>query len=106
MRIDIKPMSVNEAWQGRRYKTPKYKEYRKDVLWLLPKCEIPKGDLHIDLSFGVSSKLADWDNPIKPFVDILQEKYDFNDKRIVSACVKKELVKKGEEYIEFDITSH
>ena len=27
MRIDIKPLSVNEAWQGRRIKTKKYKEY-------------------------------------------------------------------------------
>ena len=40
--IDIKPLSVNEAWQGRRYKTPKYKQYQETLLWLLPKIKIPK----------------------------------------------------------------
>ena len=27
MRLDIKPLSVNEAWQGRRVKTKKYRDF-------------------------------------------------------------------------------
>ena len=103
MRIDIKPMSVNEAWQGRRFKTPKYKSYERDVLKLLRPMNIPEGDLVIDLEWGVSNMTSDWDNPIKPFQDILQKKYGFDDKHIVEARVKKVKVKKGSEYIEFEI---
>ena len=46
---------------------------------------------------------ADWDNPIKPFVDILQKKYGFNDRDILEATVKKVKTAKGKEYIEFSL---
>lgn len=102
--IDIKPLSVNEAWQGKRYKTQKYKKYESEVYVLLPDCDIPeKGHLIIWLEFGFSAATSDWDNPIKPFVDILQMKYGFNDNRIVEGHVLKRKVKKGEEYIKFKI---
>ena len=64
---------------------------------------MPLGRLKIVLKFGFSSKLADWDNPIKPFQDILQKKYKFNDSQIYKAIVIKEIVKKGNEFIEFEI---
>jgi len=105
MKIEIKPLSVNQCWAGRRFKTPKYKNFEKEVLLLLPNnYKVPLGALKITLKWGFSSKLADWDNPIKPFQDILQQKYNFNDSRIVKATVEKEIVKKGKEYIEFNIT--
>lgn len=31
-RIDIKTLSVNEAWQGKRFKTEKYKLYQNTLL--------------------------------------------------------------------------
>lgn len=101
--ISIKPLSVNKAWQGRRYKTQEYKKYESDVLAILPDYEIPSGDLCIYLEFGFSNTQSDWDNPIKPFVDILQLKYQFNDNRIYKAEVIKTKVKKGKEFIHFDI---
>lgn len=103
MRLDIKPLSVNEAWQGRRKKTFKYLAYQRDVALLLRPFTVPKGDLRIEIVFGFSSKGSDWDNPIKPFQDILQKKYGFNDSRIVEASVKKVKVKKGQEFIEWGI---
>lgn len=104
MTIEIKPISVNQCWQGRRFKTDKYKVFEKEVLLLLPKnYNIPSGKLKISLKWGFSSKLSDWDNPIKPFQDILQKKYNFDDKRIFMATVEKEIVKKGNEYIKFSI---
>lgn len=103
MRLNIKPLSVNEAWQGRRKKTFKYLKYQKDVSLLLRPFTVPEGDLRIVLEFGFSNAASDWDNPIKPFQDILQKKYGFNDSRVVEAHVKKVKVKKGEEYIEWGI---
>lgn len=103
MRVDIKPMSVNQVWQGKRFKTQAYKQYERDVLLLLPALDIPDGELEIRLEWGFSSSASDWDNPIKPFQDILQKKYGFNDNRIKRAIVEVVKVKKGEEYIEFTI---
>ena len=102
-KITIKPLSVNDAWQGKRFKTPEYKKFERDVAFMLPKIQIPDGDLELFLEWGFSSSGSDWDNPIKPFVDILQKKYGFNDNRIQIAHVKKTKVKKGEEYITFEI---
>ena len=103
MRVDIKPLSVNEAWRGRRFKTREYKIYEKQVLLLLKPMEIPDGKLEVYLKWGFSSNGSDWDNPIKPFLDCLQKRYDFNDNRIVRAITEKCKVKKGEEFIEFEI---
>jgi len=98
-------MTVNRAWRGRRYKSSEYKLYVIGAGLLLPKSiEIPDGPLSVYYEFGVSYSGADYDNPIKPFQDILQDKYGFNDSRIMEAHIKKVVVKKGEEYIKFSIT--
>lgn len=101
IRIDIKPLSVNEAWKGRRYKTDAYKQYQNTLLWLLPRLKIPKPPYEIHFKFGFSSTLSDWDNPVKPTQDVLSKKYEFNDKLIRKAIVETEIVAKGSEYIEF-----
>lgn len=106
MRINIKPLSVNQVWQGRRFKTKKYKDYEKEVLLLLPNLKVPKGKLELNITFGFSSVGSDWDNPIKPFQDILQKKYHFNDSKVYKATIVKEMVKKGSEFIEFSIEEY
>lgn len=106
IKIDIKALSVNRAWKGRRFKTDDYKFYEIGVTYLLPRMNIPKGKLEIFIEFGFSSKAADVDNPVKPFVDILQKKYKFNDKMIYSLHLKKADVKKGKEYICFEIKKY
>lgn len=103
MRIAIKPLSVNQCWQGKRFKTPKYKNYEKELMYRLPALKLPPTPYHLILKFGFSSKLADWDNPVKPFQDILQKRYNFDDRDIFKATVEKEIVKKGAEFIEFKI---
>ena len=103
-RIYIKPLSVNEVWAGRRFKTPAYKSYEQELSYLLPKkLEIPNGKLELKITFGFSNKASDIDNPVKPLLDILQKTYGFNDKKIYKLEVEKVDVKKGEEYIEFKI---
>ena len=106
MKIDIKPISVNQCWQGRRFKTKLYKDFEKELLLKLPKLNIPNGKLKLIINFGLSSKNSDWDNPIKPFQDILQKKYSFNDRMIYQAIVTKVDVKKGSEFIEFFINKY
>ena len=106
MRLNIKPLSVNQVWQGRRFKTPIYKKYENELLFMLPKMKIPEGKLELTIVFGFSSSASDWDNPIKPFQDILQKRYSFNDSRVYKATIIKEIVKKGEEFIEFNIKEY
>ena len=104
-RIDLKPLSVNQAWKGRRFKTDRYKAYIRSCRALLPKIEVPQGcKLQIHFVFGFSSAGSDWDNPIKPLQDIMQDLYGFNDSRIYRGITDKVLVKKGSEFIEFSIT--
>jgi len=103
MIVHIKPLSVNQCWQGKRFKTPKYKSYEKELLYRLSAMDIPEGKLKVSLVFGLSSKLADIDNPVKAFIDVLQKKYDFNDRDIYEMELKKIDVKKGKEFIEYDI---
>jgi Holliday junction resolvase RusA-like endonuclease len=104
-KVSIKPLSVNKAWQGRRYKTDDYIVYERSVLLLLPKITIPDGKLLLRLEFGFSSKASDIDNPVKMFQDCLQKKYGFNDSRIRLLIVAGVDVKKGDEYIKFAIES-
>ena len=104
IRINIKSLSVNRAWQGRRYKTPAYDRYEAEMVYLLPKnVVIQPGELQLNIRVGYSSKASDLDNCIKPFLDILSRKYSFNDKQIYRIEAEKEIVKKGREYIEFEI---
>ena len=103
MKLNIKPMSVNEAWQGKRFKTNKYKSYERDIIIMLPKMDIPQGKLVVNIRFGFSNKCSDIDNPVKCFVDCLQKKYGFNDRDIYAMNLEKLDVKKGEEFIFFTI---
>jgi len=40
IRLNIKPLSVNQAWQGRRFKTHKYHVFERAVLLMLPNITI------------------------------------------------------------------
>ena len=100
-----KVLSVNDAFQGRRFKTPKYKAYEQELLYTLPNLILPPSPFSIYFEFGFSNKASDWDNPIKPLQDILQKKYNFNDKDVMKAEVIKKIVKKGNEYFKINITT-
>lgn len=102
-RISIKPLSVNDAWMGRRFKSKAYSAYEKLVLLTLKPMTLPLPPYEIYLKFGFSSSASDWDNCIKPLQDCLSKKYGFNDKLIKRGIVETEIVKKGFEYFEFEI---
>lgn len=104
-KVNVKPLSVNQAWAGRRFKTPKYKQFEKDVMAKLVELKLPPPPFNIYLKFGFSSRSSDWDNSIKLCQDILAKKYNFNDKLIRKGTVEVEIVPKGSEYFIFDITT-
>lgn len=106
MRIWIKPLSVNKAYstvRGRRIKSLDYRLFEKELLLKLPKMNIPEGKLEIHYKIGFSSKGSDLDNALKQLNDCLQKKYGFNDNLIYKIIAEKEIVKKGQEFIEFKI---
>jgi len=106
---------------GRRFKTKDYKDFEEAMLGefdkktgiqvskgLLPdpeeiQLDLPeKGRLYLQIEFGIADRF-DWDNGIKPFQDLLQKKYGFNDTRVHKAIVTKSIVKRGGEYIKWSI---
>ena len=103
--IKVKPLSVNQAWQGRRYKTKLYQQYERMMLTALPDISIPPGPLSVSLTFGFSNRASDLDNPVKPILDILQKRYHFDDSRIYLLSVNKKIVPKGQESITFEINT-
>jgi len=99
--LQIKPLSINVAFQGKRFKTPEYKKYEIQVLRLLPDIEI-KEFKRLKITFGFSNMMSDIDNPVKLMLDLLQKKYNVNDRDLIYLVLHKEKTKKGEEFIEID----
>lgn len=106
IKINIKPLSVNEAWQGKRFKTEKYKDYERLLLSLLPFAKVPDMLYELNIVFYFSNKASDIDNPVKLIQDIIQKKYKINDKNIYKLVVEKKIVKKGQEAFEFSLSEY
>ena len=105
-KISIKPLSLNMAYRGRRFATPALKQFKEYLNYLLPKIIVPKGKLQITYRFGVSSKSSDADNLSKTITDCIATKYNFNDKIVYKFILEKIDVKKGGEFIEFEIEQY
>lgn len=103
--INIKPLSVNEAFKGRKFRTDKYDSFIKKMLLELPKTiDIPNiENIKLAIEFGFSSKNSDIDNCCKSFIDCLVKKYKVDDRYIYEMHVFKSIVTKGNEYIKFKI---
>ena len=106
MRINIVPLSVNKAWQGKRFKTKEYLKFERDMLLLLPKFKIPEAPISLSINYGFSSPLSDIDNPTKLVIDIMQKKYKFNDRDIFELILTKEIVNIGKEFIEINAKTY
>ena len=110
MILKIKPLTINQAWQGRRYKSKKYKRWREEIDLLLlqenKKGKIEEGYLWIDVTFYIKYwATSDEANFLKTFFDALvQNEVIEDDRYIVGHSSKKVKVDKSEdERIEFDI---
>lgn len=82
--VPIKAMSINQAWQGRRFATKGYKDYTNTFLMLLPKKETINGLVIVHIIFYLKSPLkCDIDNMIKPCLDIIVKKEYIQDDRYI-----------------------
>lgn len=106
--LNIKPLSVNEAYKlGRSrgrcimMKSKEYKVFKSHMHLILPKIAIPTGPKKLTIHWGFRSRGSDIDNPTKAFIDCIQEKYGFNDNTIYELVLKKEISKTP--YIKFKI---
>lgn len=105
MKISVKysPLSVNKAWQGKRFKTQEYLKFERDLLLLLPNLRLPDPPYRLEIEFGMSAA-SDIDNPVKALLDVMQKKYGFNDKFIHQLIVHKTIVKnQSDHFINFEI---
>ena len=98
--IKIKPLSINEAFQGRRFKTPLYRIFTDAVTRLLlaikPTKPNPDAPMFSHYIFGVSNMQADVDNMVKCFQDRLFSSWGI-------MIVEKTKTKKGQEFIGFHV---
>lgn len=105
IKLQIKPLSINEAYKGRRFRTSQYDTYIRQMMFILPdSLAIPQSNIKIFIEFGYSSHASDIDNGLKCFIDCLQKKYGFNDKLITELNVRKIKVEKSKEHIIFEIS--
>jgi Holliday junction resolvase RusA-like endonuclease len=101
-RIPIKPLSANRAFRGRRFMTDEYKKFQRDMLLLLPNVRL-ESISEVHLHFGFSSKLSDLDNATKQTIDCIVKKYGIDDRYINKIVLTKEIVQKGNEFIDIQI---
>lgn len=85
--IQLKPLSVNDAWQGKRFKTPEYKKYEQVMGFLLYKDRVPEpitGKLEVWYRFYLKNCAnSDFDNPLKPLNDVLVKNGIIKDDRYI-----------------------
>jgi Holliday junction resolvase RusA-like endonuclease len=103
--IDMKPLTVSKAWQGRRFKTPMYKKWETDVQYFIPRKKYKgKVDVTIEL-FIKNDKMMDVDNVLKTLLDSMKKSGIYEDDRFIYALhVHKEHSKK--EYIRVTIAPY
>ena len=103
----LKPLSANDSYLGKKVKSKKYKDYEASLLLGLPDLVIPEeGSLHLRMVVSYSNARSDIDNCLKPFIDVLQRRYGFNDSRIYKLTVKKQIVPKGDDSISFNLDKY
>jgi Holliday junction resolvase RusA-like endonuclease len=91
--LKIKPLSVNVAWQGRRFKTPAYKKFEADVSILLTSYKSEKlidnkDELVIEYDFYLKNYAnTDVGNLEKQLTDILVKNGFIKDDRYIKRII-------------------
>jgi len=106
--LKTKPLSVNQAWQGRRFKTTKYKDYEKEITALLRQYKLVrgvfKGKVGVDIIFFLKRASAtDIDNPVKLILDVLVKNGIIEDDRNIWK-LKIEKKKSDRDFMEIEIS--
>lgn len=103
--IHVKPFSNNRMFKGKKYKTLAYENYERALFYNLDKrIRVPATPLKLTMIIGCDVRF-DVDNALKPFIDVLQKRYGFNDNTIYRIEITKKVVKKGNEFIKWKLES-
>tara|TARA_Y100000310_G_scaffold93089_1_gene90668 strand:- start:1521 stop:1907 length:387 start_codon:yes stop_codon:yes gene_type:complete len=106
IKINIKPLTVNAVYVGRRYKTADYRAYREDVGWQLKGIEKIPGFVEINYKFYVRYWWGrDVDNMIKPIQDILVKNNIIDDDINVIKVIAEKIAipKEQDDFMEIEI---
>ena len=105
IKLNYKPVSVNDVWKGRRFKTKEYKQYENDLSILLWQFKEPRLSKSIKITYRFYQKsvlVSDADNLIKPLQDILVKTGFLSDDRyIMEMHIYK--IKADTDYMEIEI---
>lgn len=88
--IKVKPLSINKAFQGRRFKTPEYKAYEEEVLYYLKQKKLNKvsGYVSVKYDFCIKNyKASDVGNMEKLLSDIIVKAGLIDDDRFIKKLV-------------------
>lgn len=104
-KLQCLPLSTNMmSGRNKTYETKEYIEYKTMIANVAGGTYgVSKGDkFKLVVKVGFSSKAADLDNVFKPLLDSITRCIDdtFDDKMVYKISAKKEIVKKGHEYID------
>lgn len=104
-KIEVPPLSVNQAYTGRRFNTPRKKDFMEKVLFELQGCELVDCVAPYEIRFiFYIDKRQDIDGCIKCSQDIICDYFGINDNQIYKLVAEKRISKVH--YFEFDITSY
>lgn len=85
--LRIKPLSINAAFCGRRFKTPAAKQYDNAVALLLPKGKVNGEYYKVEYDFYLRNfAMVDIDNLIKNLQDCIVRKGIISDDRRILDC--------------------
>lgn len=91
MIIPLKALSVNAAWQGRRFKTKNYQQFERDMFMLMPKRKQTKGFVELHFKFYLTNYgMTDVSNLIKCTEDIIVKAgWIEDDRKVVKLTAEK-----------------
>ena len=106
IKLDVKGMSINVAWQGKRFKTPEYRLFTKAINKALlgtRQIKESKEPFQVHYKFYLKNyKMTDVGNLEKPLTDILVKAKIINDDRYIKKIIL-EKFESEQNYIEIFI---
>ena len=93
----------------RTFKSADYVAYQNEIRDEIMGVDWPFGSEQVSFKVeaGLSNRGADIDNVIKPFLDTYQNIFEeFNDNKVYHIELQKEIVKKGEEYLDVTVKAY
>ena len=103
--IKARALTVNKAWQGRRFKTKEYESFEKEVMYQLPKMQV-KGEVEMSYKFRLKNyAITDVSNLLKCLEDIIVKAGLIEDDRKVVKIIA-EKMKNNDESIQILIKQY